>query len=433
MSQNNLNTYKPLTRRKFLAGTVSAAVSASMARSLHAAGSDAIRFALIGCGRRGSGAAADCLRADAATELVAMADVFSGAIASAGSRVMAAMSKHKIPRERFKVSRETSLTGFDAYKRLLESDVDLVILGTPPHFRPMHLKAAIEAGKHVFMEKPVAVDPVGIRSVIETSKLAEQKSLAVVAGTQRRHQLHYLEIIKRIHNGDIGEILAAQCYWNQDGVEFSEKRPEWSDMEWQLRNWYYFTWLSGDHIVEQHVHNIDVVNWAVGSNPVKALGMGGRQVRDDPKYGNIYDHFAVEFEYEDGARLLSMCRQMNGCSNRISEHIVGTKGAAYLDQSIGRINGPYDYEYDGPNPDPYVREHADLIQSIRNSTPLNEAVEVAKSTLTGIMGRMSAYTGRELSWDWVMQKSQLDLSPPSYDFIDLPVRPVAVPGQTPLV
>lgn len=422
-----------LTRRKFISAGASAAVLGAVGRSLYAAGSDKIRIGLIGCGRRGSGAVADCLRAAGGVEFTAMGDVFAGAITSAGSRIMAVMSKYQIARERFNVSKENIFTGFDAYERVLESDVDLVILGTPPQFRPFHFKAAVEAGKHVFMEKPVAVDPVGVRSVIESAKLAEQKGVAVVAGTQRRHQKHYLEIFKRIHNGDIGEIVSAQCYWNQDGVLFSETRPEWSEMERQLRNWYYFTWLSGDIIVEQHVHNIDVVNWAFGEHPVKAMGMGGRQVRNEPKYGNIYDHFAVEYEYPSGTRALSMCRQMDGCSQRISEHIVGTKGTAYTDEAVGRIEGPYSYEYRGPNPDPYVEEHKDLIASIRKGSVLNEGKRVAESTMTGIMGRMSAYTGRELKWDWVMKSSKLDLSPPSYEFGDLPVRDVAVPGKTPLV
>jgi len=399
----------------------------------YAGGSDKIRVGLIGCGRRGSGAAGDCLRAAKGVELVAMGDIFHGRIASSGSRIMATMSKYKIPRDRFKVLKDSSFIGFDSYKKVINSNVDLVILATPPHFRSIHLKAAVEAGKNVFMEKPVAVDPVGVRSVIESARLAEQKGVAVVAGTQRRHQKHYLEILKRVHNGDIGEIVSAQCYWNQDGVLFSETRPEWSEMEWQLRNWYYFTWLSGDHIVEQHVHNIDAVNWAFGEHPVKAMGMGGRQVRNDPKYGNIYDHFAVEFEYPNGARALSMCRQMDGCSQRISEHIVGTKGTAYTDEAVGRIQGPYSYEYRGPNPDPYVEEHKDLIASIRKGSVLNEGKRVAESTLTGIMGRMSAYTGRELKWDWVMKSSKLDLSPPSYEFGDLPVRDVAVPGKTRLI
>jgi predicted dehydrogenase len=331
------------------------------------------------------------------------------------------------------VTKDTSFTGFDAYKKVLACDIDMVILATPPHFRPEHLAAAVEAGKHVFMEKPVAVDPVGVRWVIESSEAAAKKGLAVVAGTQRRHQEHYLEVMKRIHNGDMGELVSGQCYWNQDGLWVKKKRPEWSDMEWQCRNWLYFTWLSGDHIVEQHVHNIDVINWAMGSHPVECLGMGGREVRTGSEYGNIFDHFAVEFKYPNGARVLSMCRQIDGCAGQVSERVAGTNGTCYTDGSNGYIEGPNAYKYEGKSPSPYVQEHADLIAGIRQGRPLNEGRRVAESVMTAIMGRMSAYTGRALQWDWVMNASKLDLRPPKYEFGDLPVRPVAIPGKTELV
>jgi predicted dehydrogenase len=325
--------------------------------------------------------------------------------------------------------------GFDAYRKLVDSDVDMAILCGPPGFRPRHLKAAIEAGKHVFVEKPAGVDPSGIRSVIKSSELARQKGLGIVAGTQRRHQAHYIEIMRRIHNGDIGEILAAQCYWvdEMEGWHFSKRKPGWSGMEWQVRCWPYFTWLSGDHIVEQHVHNLDVVNWALRTHPVSAMGMGGREVRTGPEYGNIFDHFAVEYEYPNGVRILSMCRQTAGCSSRISENIVGSKGMAYTDNGNGYIKGQNSYKYRSESPNPYEREHADLIESIRRGEPLNEGREFAESTLTGIMGRMSAYTGRALKWDWVMNASELDLSLANYEFGDLPVRAVAVPGKTELI
>ncbi|MCK5000126.1 MAG: Gfo/Idh/MocA family oxidoreductase, partial [Anaerohalosphaera sp.] len=288
------------------------------------------------------------------------------------------------------------------------------------------------------MEKPVAVDPVGIRSIISSSELAEQKGLAIVAGTQRRHQEHYLEIIKRIHNGDIGEIVSGQCYWNMGElwVERAEENMQkrlalgWSDMEWQCRNWLYFTWLSGDHIVEQHVHNIDVINWAMGSVPKKVMGMGGRQVRTNARCGNIFDHFAIEFEYENGARIMSMCRQTAGAAGRVSERVVGTKGTS---NCSGKILGANGFSYKGPNGNPYVLEHRDLIASIRAGKPLNEGKRVAESTMCAIMGRMSAYTGKEFSWKWAMNASKLDLSPEKYELGDMPVRPVAVPGQTKLI
>lgn len=421
--------WQKISRRDFIKVSAATGLAALLSggQGLFAQGSDRLRVGLIGCGSRGTGAAIDCVKSSDGVEIVAMGDLFRDRLASSLGELK------KNVADKVKVSADSCFVGFDAYKRVLEYDIDLVILATPPHFRPAHLKAAIEANKHIFMEKPVAVDPVGVRSVIASSELAKQKGLAIVAGTQRRHQAHYLEIMKRIHNGDIGEVVAGQCYWNQGGLWVKKKQPNWSDMEWQCRNWLYFTWLSGDHIVEQHVHNIDVVNWAIGSHPVKAMGMGGRQVRTGPEYGNIFDHFAVEYEYPNGVRVLSMCRQIDGTSVRVSEHIVGTKGTAYTDGSNGFIEGQNPFKYEGPSPNPYIQEHADLIASIREGRPLNEGKRVAESTLTAIMGRMSAYTGRELKWDWVMKVSKLDLRPPKYEFGDLPVRPVAVPGKTPLV
>jgi len=421
---------RDLSRRDFIKTSVAASLAAlgPGASRIFAAGSDRLRIGLIGCGGRGEGAVKDCIKAANGVELVAIGDLFKDRM----DRALEALAKD-YPNN-IKVTKEAFFVGFDAYQKVIASDIDIVILAAPPHFRPMHLKAAIETGKHVFMEKPVAVDPAGIRSVLASSELAEQKGLAIVAGTQRRHQAHYVEIIKRIHNGDIGEIVAAQCYWNGGDMlgywKWYEREQGMSSMEWQCRNWPWFTWLSGDHIVEQHVHNIDVVNWAIGAHPAQCLGMGGRQIRT---LGNIFDHFAVEFEYPNGVRVSSMCRQINGCTDRVSERIVGTKGAAYTDGTTGYIEGPKAYKYDGQNPNPYVQEHVDLIASIRAGKPLNEGRNVAYSTMGAIMGRMSAYTGRALSWDWAMKASKLDLTPPKYEWGDLPIEPVASPGKTPLV
>ena len=424
-----------VSRRDFIkaSAAVSLAALAPGSSRIFAAGSDKLRVGLIGCGGRGTGAARDCVKSSDNVEIVALGDLFRDRVDKSLNNL-----KKKLPAEAVKVTEDTCFAGFDAYERVIASGVDMVILGTPPHFRPAHLKAAIEEGKHVFMEKPVAVDPVGIRSVIASSELAAKKKLAIVAGTQRRHQDHYLEIMKRIHNGDVGEIVGGQCYWNQGALwvnaakENLGKKKElgWSDMEYQCRNWLFFTWLSGDHIVEQHVHNLDVINWAIGAHPVKCLGMGGRQARTGPEFGNIYDHFAVEYEYPNGARVLSMCRQIEGCSERVSERVVGTDGSTYTDGSNGSIEGPNAYKYEGKSPSPYVQEHTDLIKSIREGKPLNEGRRIAESTLTAIMGRMSAYTGRELSWDWVMNKSRLDLTPSVYK---MGVNPVAIPGKTELI
>ncbi|MDI6449011.1 Gfo/Idh/MocA family protein [Anaerobaca lacustris] len=429
-----------ISRRRFMQGSALSMAALGLGGGrLFAAGSDTIRVGLIGCGSRGMGAVRNCVDAAPNVEIVALGDLFKDRIDTCLKTIKTngekdwSSSAPWAHADKVKVTPETCFTGFEAYKKVINSGVDLVILATSPHFRPMHLKAAIEAGKHVFMEKPVAVDPVGIRSVLASSELARQKGLAIGAGTQRRHDPKYVEVIKRVHNGEIGELVAGQCYWVQGWVRqwgfYSERQPQWTDMETQCRNWYYYTWLSGDHIVEQHVHNLDVINWAMGTHPVMAMGMGGREVRIEPEFGNIYDHFAVEYEYPNGARILSMARQIAGCTERIAERIVGAKGIAME----GAIEGARAYKYDGPTPNPYEQEHTDLIRSIRNGRPLNEGKAVAESTMTAILGRMSAYTGRAMKWDWAMKSSKLDLTPPRYELGDLPVGPVAVPGKTPLV
>jgi predicted dehydrogenase len=419
-----------LTRRDFLK-TASAASMATLAGAmagtggLFAAGPDTIRIGVIGAGGRGTGAAIDAVNAAPGVEIVALYDPF-------GDRVDSCLKtlREKVPAA-VKVKPEACFTGLDGYKKLLEiKDINYIVTAAPPGFRPLHLKAAVEAGKNVFMEKPVAVDPVGVRSVIASSELAAKKGLAIVAGTQRRHSKKYLETMKRIHGGAIGKIVGGQCYWNQGELWVVKKTPEMSEMEWQCRNWLYFSWTSGDHIVEQHVHNIDVMNWAIGATPVKVMAMGGRQVRTAPEYGNIFDHFAVEFEYPNGVRVASQCRQIKGCADRVEEKIVGTKGHAF---GYGEIAGPNAWKFEAEEPNPYVVEHKDLIASIRAGKPLNEGRRIAESTLCAIMGRMSAYTGRALSWDWAMKSSKLDLFPAELALGPHAVDPVAVPGVTPLV
>jgi len=438
MIKKQARTENGMTRREFIKTTSTASLVAAISGTgvLFASGSDSMRVGLIGCGGRGTGAAINCVESSPNIVITALGDLFRDCWESSLKRLT-----EKLPKENMAVKPDTCFSGFDNHKGVLGSGIDMVILAAPPHFRPQHLKAAVEAGKHIFMEKPVAVDPVGVRSVIASSEQAAKKSLAIVAGTQRRHQAHYVEIMKRIHNGDIGQIAAGQCYWNsgalwlqrayQNWIDYQAKG--WSDMEWQVRNWLFLTWLSGDHIVEQHVHNLDVINWALGEHPVKCMGMGGRQVRTGPEFGNIFDHFAIEYEYPNGARVMSMCRQTHGCASNVSERVIGTKGLSYTDGANGYIKGSKAYTVEEESPNPYVQEHTDLIESIRKGRPLNEGKQVAESTLTAIMGRMSAYTGRALSWDWVMNSSKLDLSPPRYELGDLPVAPVAVPGKTDLV
>lgn len=390
------------------------------------AGSDVIKIGLVGAGGRGTGAVMDCIKSSPGVELVAIGDAFMDRTEEGLAKI-----KEAFP-ENVKVTKETTFDGFDAYEKVLKTECNLVILATPPGFRPQHLRAAFEAGKHVFAEKPVAVDPVGIRSVLESAELAKKKNLAFVAGTQRRHSEIYNETMKRIQDGAIGDIVGGQCYWIQGGLWVRERQPGWSDMEWQMRNWLYFDWTSGDHIVEQHVHNIDVINWAMGGPPVKCLASGGRQVRTDPKYGNIYDHFSVEFEYANGVRTSSMCRQWEGGTHRVSERLVGTKGTC---DPSGTIEGANAWKFSKDvNPrQAYVDEHRDLIASIRAGEPLNEGKRICDSVLTAIMARMSAYTGQTVSFKWAMNASKLDLSPKVYEFGPHEINPVPMPGITQLV
>jgi predicted dehydrogenase len=295
----------------------------------------------------------------------------------------------------------------------------------------MHMSMCIEAGKHVFAEKPVSVDPAGTRSVIETSELAAQKKLAIVTGTQSRHDPAQVESMKRVLDGQIGKLMTAQCYFLTSPLWYHEPKPDWSEMENQCRNWYYYTWLSGDHIVEQHVHNIDRMNWAFGGPPEKCVAVGGRQVRTDPKWGDIYDHFAVEYQYPGGARVASYCAQFSSkCSHRVADRLVGTEGEC---DPSGVITGSKPWKFEGERTDPTILEHRDLIASIRSGSPLNEGKRIAETSMTAVLGRMAAYTGREIKFDWAIKNSSLDLFPKKLEFGPRAVDPVAQPGVTPLV
>ena len=407
-----------------------AATLASRTGSVFAAGSDTIRLGLIGCGGRGTHDATKCLSSSPGVELVAMGDVFKDRLDSCRATLTKRLG------DKVKVTDGTCFTGFDAYKKVLASDVDMVILTSTPHWRPQQFKAAIEAGKHVFMEKPVAVDPIGVRSVIATSELADERNLTVVAGTQMRRISHLVGAMKRIHDGALGEIVSGQCVRLGGGMMTwgpKERQPEWSDMEWQIRRWLFMTWLSGDFITEMHVHNLDLMNWAMNAHPVQCIGMGGRQVRTAPEYGNCFDHFAVEYEYPNGVRVEYLGNQIDGCTQRNDQRLVGTKGSAYIDFARTLIKGQSPSEHNWDQHDPCLTQHADQIEAIRQGKRLNEGKRIAETTMTAIMGRMSAYTGRALKWSWAMNASKLDLSPPSYEFGDLAMRPVAIPGKTPLV
>ena len=416
---------------------VGATAMAVPSTHVFAGGSDELKVGLVGCGGRGTGAATQVLMSTKTpVKLWALGDVLRDELDSCYD-LLAEGGKGRYDREdttslskQMDIPEDRKFVGFDAYQKVIDSGVDIVMLATPPHFRPEQFRACVDAGKHVFMEKPAAVDPAGIRSMMETSRLAEKKGLCVVAGTQRRHQQHYVEIMKRIHDGAIGEIRSAQCYWNGWGSSLTKPKPAgMSDVEWQIRTWYHWQWISGDHIVEQHVHNLDIVNWALQAHPVQCLGVGGRQVR---KGGNNFDHFIIEFDYPGGVKVASYCHQMQGVSNRVSEHIVGTKGTAYIDSASGYIKGANEYRPDA-SPNPYIQEHANLINAIRSGKVINEGTNVTESTMCAVMGRMSAYTGRALKWDWAMKASKLDLSLDKYEFCDLPEVPVAIPGKTKLI
>ncbi len=440
-----MKTVRPIrtfSRRDFLqSSTLCAAALATGASTLasrvYAAGANELKVGLIGCGGRGTGAVTQVLMAtETPVKLWAMADLFQDQI----DKSYTMLSKGADARydrvafgplaSQMDVPPERKFVGFDAYQQLLKSGVDMVILACPPGFRPRHFKAAVDAGKHVFMEKPVAVDPVGIRTIIAAAQKAKTKRLSVIAGTQRRHQNHYIEIMKRIHDGAIGEIRGGQCYWNSGFGQYPTEKPAgMSDMEFRCRRWYPHCWLSGDHIVEQHVHNLDIMNWALQGTPQSILGTGGRETR---KAGNIWDHFATDFEYAEDVHVMSMCRHNPGCSDRVSERIIGTEGMAYIDSTNGYIRGKRSYKAPA-SPNPYVQEHVDWITSVRQGLAVNEGVQVAESTLAAISGRMSAYTGRAFKWSWALKQSTLDLRPPQYAFIDFPMRPIPVPGQTKLV
>jgi predicted dehydrogenase len=423
------------SRREFLQTTAAAgaavAAGLSWVPAVHAAGSDTIKVGLIGCGGRGTGALENVLAAAPNVTVVALADAFKDRLDACRRR----LTTHIIDLDEVKqlgnkadVPDERCYVGLDAADRLIkESGANYIMLATPPGFRPLHLQAAVAAGKNIFTEKPVAVDPAGIRKVLAAYEEAMKKGLHIVAGTQRRHQAPYIETIKRIHDGAIGEIRGGHCHWNQ-GILWKVPRKEgWRDLEAQMRNWYNYTWLCGDHIVEQHVHNLDVMNWAIGDHPVKALGMGFR-TRTDPDYGHIYDFFSVGFEYPNGAYIQSTCRQINGCDHNVSETVIGTQGVCQVNRYT--INNKAVTRKRGI--DPYVQEHTDLIESIRSGKPLNELKNVAESTMTAIMGRMSAYSGKPLDWETALN-AQDDLMPEKLSWdMSLPTPEVAIPGKTPL-
>ena len=434
------------TRRDFLntsalAGAGAAlVVPAGFSSSLFASGDDTVKVGLVGCGGRGTGAAGQALSTNGNVKLTAVGDAFPE---NARGVVDAVKNGLGSKGERVQVKPENIFDGLDAYQKVIDSGVDLVILATPPGFRPIHFEYAVKAGKHVFMEKPVAVDAPGVRQVIEANKLAKEKKLKVGVGLQRHHQAGYLETIKRIKDGAIGDIIALRAYWNGGGVWDPRKTREQcrTEMEYQVLNWYYYNWLSGDHICEQHIHNLDVCNWVMGGKdaesayPIKANGMGGRQVRTDKKYGEIFDHHYVEYEYASGARMYSQCRHIRGCWDSVSEFVHGSKGNSNPAGGIYTRDG--NWNFSEKQKDPYQVEHDDLFAAIRKGTEYNEGDNGAYSSMTAILGRLCTYSGKEITWENAIN-SNVSLAPKSYSWDAEPpvkanadgVYPIAVPGLT---
>ncbi len=388
-----------------------------------------LKAGLIGCGGRGTGAAINFLSAGPNLKIHALGDVFKDRLEGCKKKLM--------DEKQETVAEENCFIGFDAFEKVIDSGVDIIILATPPHFRPAQFAAAIEARKNVFMEKPVAVDPVGARSIITSSKKAEALGLVVGTGTQRRHQRDYVATFKEIYEGAIGDIVSANCYWNQSQLWYRNQKSEWTEMEYMIRDWVNWTWLSGDHIVEQHVHNIDVVNWFTEKHPTKAVGFGSRHRRVT---GDQYDNFSIDFEYENGMHVHSMCRQIDGCISNVSESITGSKGFSNCRNKIFDSKGEVIWEYkypqneDGTEGDnvkvsPYVQEHIDLVKAIRENKPYVEAENTAISTMCAIMGRISAYTGKEVTWDEMMN-SDLKLGTDTYSLGKVNIdKNIPVPGE----
>ena len=400
------------SRRDFLktSGTVATgaalALNLYLARNAHAASDDTINIALVGCGGRGAGAAANALSTKANVKLVAVADAFKDPIEGRLTAI-----KKEFP-DRVDMPEERKFTGLDAYQKAIDCDVDLVLLCTPPGFRPAHYEAAVKAGRHVFMEKPVAIDAPGVRRVMAATEEAKKKKLAVSVGHHLRHEQKHREIVGRIHDGAIGNLTFLRVYFNTGAIWVRPRKPDQSEMQYQVYNWYHFNWLSGDHIVEQHIHDIDVGNWIARAHPVEAEGMGGRQVCVGKDVGEIYDHHAVEFTYADGLKMFSYCRQIPNCWNSFCEHAHGTKGVANI-----QGHGSTELLVTGREPirwkrsrDGHQVEMDDLLAAIVSGQPYNEADWATESTMTAILGRMATYSGQIVQWDDAIQ-SQLDLTP----------------------
>lgn len=398
---------------------LAAGAVALAAPHVHADGKDEIKVGLIGCGGRGRGAILNALKADYRAKVTALADLFPDALEFA-KKTLKGQAK-----EQWAVDDDHCFVGIDAYKDLIP-EVDVVLLCTPPHFRPAHLEAAIAAGKHIFCEKPIAVDSTGVRKVLELSQLAEKKKLNLVSGLCWRYDVGVKETIKRIQDGAIGEIINTQANYLTGTLWQKTRKPDWSDMEYQLRNWLYYRWLSGDHICEQFIHSLDKSLWLRNDEPPKyAYGLGGRQVRTGEEFGDVYDHFSVVYEWENGSRTFAHTRQMAGCFTETEDYVYGTKGTAKV--LANQITGPSEWKFQGDKPSMYDEEHRELFAAIRDGRTINNGKYMCYSTLMAIMGREACYSGGRVEWDTLMN-SPMDLTPKSYDFGPAPAVQVPMPG-----
>jgi predicted dehydrogenase len=414
----------------------------NVTRAAHAYGSDEIKVGLVGCGGRGSDAAVQALntatkedtKPNGPVKLIAMADVFADKVHSAYRKIK---GRH---RDLVDVPRERRFTGFDAYQKVLDCDIDVVILATPPGFRPLHFEAAVYAGRHVFMEKPCATDAPGVRRLLTANETAKDKGLMVAVGLQRRHETKYRETIARLQDGAIGDIVCTRVFWNGAGVPVYPRRKGQTELEYQMRNWYYFNWLCGDHIVERHIHNLDVSNWLMGGPPVECNGMGGRQVRTGKEHGQIYDHHFCEYTYASGTRMYSQCRRIRGCWNNVSEHVHGTRGRADISGAkIYDASGQLVWKYGPGGGGGHQQEHCDLFVALRRGDIYNEGDYGATSNMTAILGRLATYSGKIITWD---DATKSDIALADVDSLrsfedEPPLKPgkdgyyqIAMPGQT---
>jgi predicted dehydrogenase len=431
-----MSVFRP-SRRDLLYGAGAAAMagsrltrSAALRAARPAGREEVLRVGLVGCGGRGTGAAVNALRADPDVRLVALGDAFSDMLESSLNTLLTSEDCADV-KERVDVPPERRFTGWDAYQGVIAAS-DVVLLATSTHFRPLHLRAAVEAGKHLFVEKPVAVDAPGVRSVHESCRLAAQKGLSVVSGLCYRYEKKKRETIKRLHDGAVGEVVALQCTYNFGGLWHRGRQPEWSEMEYQMRNWIYFTWLSGDHIAEQHIHSLDKLAWAMGDEyPVRCVSSGGRTVRTEPEYGNVYDHFNTVYEWKNGVRGFSSCRQWPGqVATEVSDWVFGTRGRCNIQAAAIEAGPVWEWRWRSEEPDDmYQNEHDELFASIRKGQPINNGDYMCNSTLMAIMGRMSAYTGQVITWEQAWN-SQESLVPTSYAWGPVETAPVARPGVT---